>query len=171
MCTATEFWASAGDDTEESESDFEPLNMTMTWEARTKCSNNMKNCEWPLLASCLVLADKLEDFRFYNAAVDCLTKMTDPNNGTSIYPIGLAKELYKHLYHNSPVLKLLVDFWVYCGEDQWFDGGDANPENGLTEFWIAVARGLMNKKVGEAEPWKIDRCKYHLHNEYEPKCT
>lgn len=122
--------------------------------------------EWDALANCLILASTVEDKNFYNARVDCLLESVTAHN---TYPASLAQKLYERLPASSPVLQLLIDYWVSCSSEKWFQTHDM--ELAPRSFWCAVAQAFIkNKGTPTKIPELEDGCKYHLHQEGQSTC-
>lgn len=125
--------------------------------------------EWPLLAGCLVLAHNIGDNAFFNASINCVVEAVVNKNR---YPTSITTYLYDSLPRSSPALQLFADFWVHQGEAAWIDeDAEDSDDNGPKQFWVRVAKGLLEEFGSEEKPWLEDRCKYHKHAKGEPKCT
>ena len=135
--------------------------------------------EWPLLSGCIILGHRLEDHKFYNAAVDCLIEgAIDPG----LLPSALAALLCENLDKMSPAIQLIVDFWVYGADSEWFKVVDEDEDvvAAPQTFWVAAAKELTEnrstvsesakRELVDREPWLKDRCKYHIHKDGK-KCT
>jgi hypothetical protein len=94
--------------------------------------------------------------------------MIELHVATGKYPVSSSKWLYSALPATSPVLQLLVDFRVYSGNKKL--GGGDDVENGPREFWVAIAKGLIEEDR-DKRPWLDHRCRYHIHTDEAPKCT
>ncbi|TLD39747.1 hypothetical protein E2P81_ATG00734 [Venturia nashicola] len=127
---------------------------------------------WYTLLSLVILGNYLQDLRFANAVTDFVSTHTD---NVGFFPIVLARVAYLELPASHPFLNLLADFWVYNREPEWFDNehDELDSKVAPVEFWIKVAKGLMNNapKSRASFPWKLDRCQYHQHEDGEPKCN
>ncbi|TID27984.1 hypothetical protein E6O75_ATG00751 [Venturia nashicola] len=127
---------------------------------------------WYTLLSLVILGNYLQDLRFANAVTDFVSTHTD---NVGFFPIVLARVAYLELPASHPFLNLLADFWVYNREPEWFDNehDELDSKVAPVEFWIKVAKGLMNNapKSRASYPWKLDRCQYHQHEDGEPKCN
>ena len=90
---------------------------------------------------------------------------------TNHYPCALASFIYENTTEESPLRRLLVDFYAYAYERSWFVGNDRGPDmdDAPREFFRDVLVKIIMLKEGPALeepgdwPWVKDRCQYHDH--------
>lgn len=129
--------------------------------------------EYNRLLDLFILGDVLQDKNFRNVVIDGLLEKVRTE---CLYPAGLAKRAFCSLPNKAPFCRLLVDFWVWAGHDQWFQEPEHNDHRDAPqEFWVEVARLTMKfakerREQKSTYPWMVDPCQYHEHTEGEPKC-
>lgn len=127
--------------------------------------------EWPRLLKLFILGDAIQDKRFCNVVIDGLIHKTKTEQK---YPTSLAKDACAQLPSKSPLRRLLIDYWAWVTNDEWFEN-DGDPKDAPQEFWVEVARRTMQAakdRLGpqSSYPWVVDRCQYHEHAEGEARC-
>lgn len=139
-----------------------------------KLSTNAEEEDYPehttltVLACAWFLGDKLLDSTFKNAAIDAIIERVRETNH---YPCALASFIYENTTEESPLRRLLVDFYAYAYERSWFVGNDRGPDmdDAPREFFRDVLVKIIMLKEGPAVeepgdwPWVKDRCQYHDH--------
>ncbi|OQO12020.1 hypothetical protein B0A48_02659 [Cryoendolithus antarcticus] len=120
--------------------------------------------EWGRLANAYMVGVDLRDEKFANLIVDAMIEKVD---GSEFYPTSLATSLYTHMPWGDKMCHLIVDFHVWKG----LGTGIEIPHEdavGPQQFIFEVQRGLkaangMNSDPRIVEPWRVDRCRYHVH--------
>ena len=135
-----------------------------------EASATLDHAEFNSLSGCLQLGHDIGDDHFHNASVDAIIDIAVEHG---CYPVQEVKHLRKDLPKASPVLKLLVDFWVYRGKFGRADWDDALDSCSSVDHMRDVVRGLARKEgdvKDEDLPWLKDRCRYHIHTESGAEC-
>ncbi|RDI81260.1 hypothetical protein Vi05172_g8740 [Venturia inaequalis] len=133
---------------------------------------------YPSFLDQCILGNYIQDRGYKNALND---KLIDHVAKMNRLPTHLAQRAWESLPESSPFLTLLVDFWVHAGNASWYQETDGSWKSGdVTDgpikMWRRVALGLVNTAGTPAltsgnRPWELNRCKYHEHEEGEPKCV
>ena len=134
------------------------------------CGGAIDTCELDQLAECLDLTHRLGDDSFYNALINAIIDVVTEDK---TFPVFHTEFLHAVLPKGSPALKLMADFWIFCGDldkPGWqvlLDDCDS------VDHLKAVVQGLMRKDCPVADedlPWIQNRCQYHIHADGE-KCV
>lgn len=130
--------------------------------------------EWDRLLSLYILGDSIQDRKFRNTVIDAFIEKNIMDNG---WPIYLAAGVCSELPSNSPLCRLIADFWAWNATPTSYtrSAKSGDVEDAPREFWLEVAKRtcaaaedrLVKKLLA---PWKRDRCQYHEHAEGEAKC-
>lgn len=133
--------------------------------------NPTGNLEYLQLAKAHVLGIKLLVKRFADATVDAIIEKAHSiaSDGHSWFPDGEAiRYLYANTLPSSPVRRLLVDFYVSCGNKDWVAEWDS-PEERPSEFLFDLAVGLYEKQTC-VNPLQAEPCAYHQHELDSTEC-
>lgn len=121
-----------------------------------------------------ILGDELQDERFRNSVIDNVIGEVSIH---LIYPTGFEQItfVFESTPKNSHLRKLLIDFWVYRSNSEWYDLTQCNGEDGQypSEYLFGVLKAT-SLKIGKSTkthyPWVINPCQYHDHK-VTAKCT
>ncbi|KAE9976074.1 hypothetical protein EG328_002845 [Venturia inaequalis] len=121
-----------------------------------------------------VLGDTIRDGRFRNSVVDFIIKSVTVSNECPV-GIGAVNYAFENTPKSSKLTKLLIDFWAYGAQTEWFEIASTQNADGQypSEFLYEVLRVslLSPGKTKEADrPWIKNLCQYHDHED-TPDCT
>lgn len=112
----------------------------------------------------IIFADAIQDARFHNLIMDKFIESISHDDG---YTSFLARYIFNHTPESFGLRNLIVDITaLYDG----YEGG-LDRDFGPAEFWREVAKrgryyykSVNWRKPYLADPWAIDRRRYHVHN-------
>ncbi|KAK5124930.1 hypothetical protein LTR85_001120 [Meristemomyces frigidus] len=128
------------------------------------------------LIALYALADKFGDLRGANLAIDALIQHSDTlNRIPGLAEVDLA---YGHTTANSPLRKLLVDYYLHEGNEAALQSDiDQYPCAFLADFIMEYARlkysklpEKVEKVVFNAKIESKPKCEYHQHSDTHPVC-
>jgi len=118
---------------------------------------------YTLLVGAYLIGDKFIDVEFQDTVIDCIIHKLKTSRS---FNKGLATLVWESTLPDSPLRKLWLDIYAWCGAPDWLDDGPDNDYYVNVEFAIALSRLQMemgkNAKQHHA-PFTVDSCKYHEH--------
>lgn len=128
------------------------------------------DAEFQRLAAVGILADYLQDHGCFNLVVDAIIDVAET---VEQYPLTLATAVYEQLPTDSPLRRLIRDFWVWVHNPQWYSvvdlmDCDYDVISAPKDFWIDVSKemaevGAKSFNQSVKTPWVKNRCSYHVH--------
>lgn len=127
--------------------------------------------EFDLLVGGFVFGEKVRDGDFKDAVIDALihTVATPDDNGSCWYPMKKwVTQAYAGTPEGSPIRKLLVDMFMFNGQEDWLEGEDN------VDFLVDLGRRLLadreavqRKRQHTQDPTKpgVSSCQYHHHDQ------
>lgn len=120
------------------------------------------------LVKCYVLGEKLMDLTYQNVIMELLLTLAPVRTGIPSY--DTIRIAYKGTTTNSPLRKLFVDIWVWCGYPLRQKGDlvmESSPEfaNDLVHALLAQRNiaPIDNQEEGATKPpWDTDLASYYL---------
>lgn len=99
--------------------------------------------------------DKILDTRFQNTAIYALVETcTTPLDGKRQFPgLSAIKYVYNNTRESALVRKLLVDMYIYAGEDTWFWSWKEKLRGIPQSFLLELASKLLgqpNRYIGDS---------------------
>lgn len=121
--------------------------------------------EFSLLTDAFVFGEKIQDDHFKDAVVDAIIKSAStPGKGGHLYYPGAATigRAYEGTPPGSPLRRLMVDFWVQYGGNEWIKT-DMN-----REFLTDLVRELLPIRQPQSHKHPASgnesTCSYHQHD-------
>lgn len=117
---------------------------------------------YPVLVKAYLLGQKLLDGNFKDAMIDCIVEKLYTS---ATFDIKLTSLVYDATPPKSPLRKLLLDIYVWCGDPTWLDEEQLG-EFVNAEFAVELSKRQMGYMSGikPASPaFTGDICAYHEH--------
>lgn len=151
------------------EHDVEAFQVYMNWLYSKRLpvkSEDPLDDEYLLIAKMIVLGDRLQDLDFQDAAVDAILDKSRSStmNGQAIAPT--VNYVYENTLEDSKARKLLVDFYVCRGNEDWLrdsDGLRDLPAEFISDLAIALLQRRGKPDSGDPA-YMTDTCVYHNHD-------
>ena len=116
-----------------------------------------------LLVGAYFIGEKFIDADYKDTIIDCIIHKLKTSRS---FDKGQATLVWESTPVDSPLRKLRLDIYAWCGAPDWLDDDPDNDYYVNVEFAIALSRLQMemgkNAKQHHA-PFKVDSCKYHKH--------
>ena len=138
--------------------------------------HDLEHVTYRALVRVYLLADKLQDPTTANIAIDEIIRSSDASRTV---PGTEYAHVYSRTPRNSPLQRLMRDFWIYELDPEAEKPLDGVPREMKEDIMLEFLRVKVKhegaavreafKKTLSAET-KRDKCRYHQHDEKHPRC-
>lgn len=128
------------------------------------------------LTKLYALGEHLNDTTFQDYVINSIIAQsrTEDTDGRQWYPTSQVNLIYESTSAGSPARRLMVDFYVHFGDEEWITNTDDSEKPGY-DFLIDVSAALLKKRNLPEEAMRKYAalksgpvCEYHNHDENKP---
>ncbi len=118
-----------------------------------------------LLAEAYVLGDRIQDGNFQDAVINAIISFATTEEGNSLPPVSVIKEIYENTPESSKARALLVDLAMDCELADWqAEAADTLPKDFLKDLALEFIKRKPKQNKKRSRELVGDPCKYHQHH-------